>query len=327
MFVPAVVFRGIDDVAVEDIEMPDPGADCVQIRTEFSSVSVGTETWGLRDLFTWAKTPYPCVPGYQRVGTITALGQGVSGWNVGDRAMATTGAWTGKVASFWGSHAAVANTHKNELYRIPDGVNPIDASATVVAQVGYNAAYRPALDPGDWVVVYGDGIIGQFAAQSARSRGARVVLVGHRRERLALAAEFSADAVIDNRDANVVETFKKISGQTHARVVLDTVQHEDAQKEYLPLLEYARGQIVYCGFTPGETWANMATLQQRELTTHYIAGWTRPRMEQTLQLMAQDKIHFKPLITHQVPYQRAADMYRMVREKSEGFLGITFIWK
>src|SRR5258708_6906363 len=105
MFAPAVVFRGVDDVVVQDIEMPDPGPDCVQIKTRTSTISVGTETWGLRNLFTWQKTPYPCVPGYQRVGEIVKIGQGVTGWTIGDKVMATTGAWSGKVSTFWGAHA------------------------------------------------------------------------------------------------------------------------------------------------------------------------------------------------------------------------------
>lgn len=323
---PAVVFRAVDDVAVQDIDMPDPTPDCVQIQTSVSTISVGTETWGLRNLFTWAKTPYPCVPGYQRVGTITKLGDGVTGWKVGDKVMATTGCWNGPVASFWGSHASVANTHKNELYKIPAGVDDADAAGTVVAQVGYNAAHRPALDPGDWVVVYGDGIIGQCAAQSARARGARVILVGHRNERLGLGAEYSADATVNNKKTDVAEGVRKITGQQHVRAVLDTVQSEESQREYLPLLEYARGQIVYSGFTPGTVWADMAKLQQQELTSHFVAGWTRARMEATLELMAQGKLRLRPLTTHRVPFQRGAEMYKLTREKSAPFLGITFVW-
>jgi 3-hydroxyethyl bacteriochlorophyllide a dehydrogenase len=326
MMAPAVVFNGVDNVVVCDIEMPEPGPGCVQIKTHASMISVGTETWGLRDLFTWQKTPFPCVPGYQRVGTITKVGEGVSGWNVGDRVMATTGCWEGKVRSFWGAHASVANTHQHELYRIPEGVDDVDASGTVVAQVGYNAAYRPDLKPGDWVVVYGDGIIGQCAAQAARARGTRVILVGHRRERLTLGAEFSADATVNNTLENVTDAVRRIAGQEHVRAVIDTVQNDVAQKEYVPILQPGHGQIVYSGFTPGTVWADMALLQQRELTTHFVAGWNRARMEATLNLMAGRKMKLRPLVTHRVPFQRGAEMYRLAREKSAPFMGIVLDW-
>jgi threonine dehydrogenase-like Zn-dependent dehydrogenase len=116
------------------------------------------------------------------------------------------------------------------------------------------------------------------------------------------------------------------TGGRPVAVVLDSVQAGAAQREYVPLLEHGRGQIVYTGFTPADTWASMALLQQHELTTHFVSGWNRERMEATLALMAEGKLRLRPLITHLVPVERGADMYRMILEKSEPFLGITFAW-
>src|SRR5487761_2173501 len=157
----AVVFTGPGQVELQEIDTPAPKPDEVQIRTTYSTVSVGTEGWVFQNLFTWMPTPYPCVPGYQRVGVIEAIGSDVRGWQGGDKVMATNGVWSGPVYSAWGSHIAVANTRAAELYPIPEGADEVDASCTVVAQVGYNAAHRAYFTPGDWVVVYGDGLIGQ----------------------------------------------------------------------------------------------------------------------------------------------------------------------
>lgn len=49
-------------------------------------------------------------------------------------------------------------------------------------------------------------------------------------------------------------------------------QSEAAQREYMPLLQHGRGQIVYSSFTPRTTWADMALLQQQELTAHFVSG-------------------------------------------------------
>ena len=196
----------------------------------------------------------------------------------------------------------------------------------MVAQVGYNAASRARIEPADPVVVYGDGLIGQCAAQAARARGARVIMVGHRAERLDLAAAHSADAVVNGHDGEVVEAVRRAAGSEHVTTVLDSVQSEDAQRQYTPLLARAEGQIVYCGFTPGTVWADMALLQQRELTAHFVSGWTRPRMEATLDLMARGLITLEPLVTHLVPASRAPEMYRMIAAKAEPFLGITLDW-
>ncbi len=326
MRTPAVVFTDVAQTEVREIEMPPPGPGEVQIRTTYSVISSGTEGWALKQLFTWAKTPYPCVPGYQRVGVITALGPDVEGWQVGDRVMATVGRWEGDVVPFWGSHAAVANTAESELYWIPDGADEIDASGAVVAQVGYNAASRVAMEPGDWGLVYGDGLIGQSAAQAAQARGANVILVGHRPERVELARQYSAEIAVNNASENLAEVVHEHAGE-HVTFVIDTVQQEAAQREYSPLLEHGKGQIVYSGFAPTDTWASMADLQKRELTTHYVSGWNRARMDATLALMAEGQVRLLPLVTHQVDaVTRGADMYRMMLSKSEPFLGIVLDW-
>jgi 3-hydroxyethyl bacteriochlorophyllide a dehydrogenase len=323
----AVVFTRASEAILLEIEMPPPGPGQVQVRTACSIISAGTEGWAFRNLFTWAATPFPCVPGYQRVGTITALGAGVEGWQVGEQVMATTGQWEGEIKPFWGAHLALANTSAGELYRLPEGTDPVDASGAVVAQVGYNAAGRAFVNPGDWAAVYGDGLIGQSAAQAARARGLRVILVGHRPERLSLAAEHSADAVINNRLEDVETVMGEHTGGKPVAVVLDSVQTEAAQREYMPLLEHARGQIVYCGFTPGTAWADMGLLQQRELTAHFVSGWNRARMEATLRLMAAGKMRLRPLLTHSVSWARGPEMYRMIQEKSAPFLGIALDWE
>ena len=322
-----IVFISPGKSELREFEMPPPGPEEVQIRTEFSTVSSGTEGWCFTDKFTWAPTPYPCIPGYQRTGIITAVGSEVKKWKEGDKVFATTGCWDTDIKPFWGSHVMQANTHQNELHKIPEKVRDINASALVVAQVGYNAASRPALKEGDWVIVYGDGMIGQCAAQSARARGAKVIMIGHRDIRLKLAKKYSADFIINNdSEADVKKTVMEITGDVFPAAILDTVQTESCQKEYMDMLEYAKGQIVYSGFTPGNAWADMALLQQREQTAYFVAGWTRSRMENTLKLMSEKKIDIEPLITHKVPYTQGPEMYEVILNKDKTFLGIVFDW-
>lgn len=305
--------------------MPPPGPGEVQVRTLYSAVSAGTEGWVLKNLFTWAPAPYPCVPGYQRVGVVERLGEGVEGLSPGDTVVATVGRWDGPVKPHWGSHIALANTPAAEVYRMPQGLDVVDASAAVVAQVGYNAASRAQIQPGDWCVVYGDGLIGQFAAQALRARSARVVLVGRRRDRLDRAQAHSADHALP-AGAHVPELIREITQGSPVRAILDTVQTVEAQRQYLPLLEHGSGQIVYCGFTPGDTWANMALLQQQELTAHFVSGWSRPRMESTLALMASGALRLRPLLTHLEVPANAPQLYRAILNKEPGILGIAWDW-
>jgi 3-hydroxyethyl bacteriochlorophyllide a dehydrogenase len=322
----AVMFARAGEVDMATLAVSEPARGEVQVLTELSVVSAGTEGWMLKDEFTWTATPFPCVPGYQRVGMITALGSGVSGWEIGERVVATASRWQGTPMPHVGAHVSLANTAVAEVYKVSEGLDAVDAAAAVVAQVGWNAAGRATIVPGDWVVVYGDGLIGQLAAQAARVRGARVVLVGRREERMRLAAEHSADHVVDGRDPDLVERIRsQVDGRTVA-AVLDSVQSESAQRVYVDLLERGRGEIVYCGFTPGSAWADMGLLQQRELTAHFVSGWARERMESTLAQLARQRLRVRPLVTHLVAADRAPEMYRMILNRSEPHLGVALDW-
>jgi len=329
MNVPAVIFQAPGQVVVREVAVPPPGPGEIQIRTEFSVISAGTEGHCLRARFSWGPTPFPCVPGYQRAGTIQALGEGVNGLAPGDRVVATIAPFdpaVSGVSSQWGAHAAVANTSATQVFALPTDVDPLDAAGFVVAQVGWNAANRANLDAGDWVLVMGDGLIGQMAAQAARARGAKVILAGRRPDRLRLALMYSADAVVNVREENLTEAVKVITGLPRVGAVLDSIQGEEVQAEYLELLENGLGQIVYCGNSYENSWANLAWLQQRELTAHFVSGFTRERLQATLHLMGRGQMTLKPLLTHRVPFWRAPEMYGLILEPRSPFLGMVLDW-
>ncbi len=322
----AVVFQRPNLVRLEQLEMPAPRAGELQIRTRYSGISAGTEGHVLAERFSSIPAHFPCVPGYQRVGVIEAIGEGVQGFAVGQRVFATSGSWDDPVQPRWGAHLSLANTLANEVYCCPEGISDIDLAHTVVAQVGYNAASRVSHLQDNWVVVYGDGLIGQTAAQCARARGAKVILVGHRNERLELANQYSADAVVNSHNQDVRAVVLELTGARPVVAILDSVQRVSVQQEYIGLLEHSVGQIVYCGYTPGTVWADMALLQEQELIAHFVSGWTRQRLEATMGLMKAGWLRLEPLMTHIVSFEQAAKMYEINAQKSLPHLGMTLDW-
>lgn len=309
-----------------EVDLPPLQSDEVQVSTTMSAISVGTEGWVMNDVFSWMPTKFPCVPGYQRVGIVTGLGDGVTDIKLGSRVVATESNWPEPWAGQWGSHAAIGNTPASEIYEVPEGVADEDAAACVIAQVGWNAASRIVMEKGDWVLVYGDGLIGQFAAQAARERGARVAMVGHRSERLRIAAQHSADVVINNNSEDVAAAMAR-HAPAGIRAVIDTTQNLDAQLEFSPLLQHGSGQVVYSGFTTGTHWGDMARLQQDEFTVHFVSGWKRERLLATLDCFAAGTMSFANLITHRRKAENAPELYDMTIKKDEPFLGLLIDWR
>lgn len=322
----AVLFHERNDANLGEIEIGEPGPEEVQVRTIASFVSTGTERWILTDRFSPSGTPYPCVPGYQRVGIVTKVGADIRDLQAGERVIATSGQWHGSISPYWGAHLEAANTHRSEIYRVPPAVEDADAAGAVVAQVGYNAASRIALSGQDWIVIYGDGIIGHCAAQAARARGARTILVGRRQQRLALGAAFSADHIVDAGAGHVLQQVMELTKGQPVTAILDTLQQEAIQREYMPMLRPGAGQIVYCGHTTDKAWADMTLLQAQGLTCHYVSDWTRERIESTIALMSAGALKIAPLITHRGTAEEAPGFYRMLLDNREPFLGILIDW-
>jgi 2-desacetyl-2-hydroxyethyl bacteriochlorophyllide A dehydrogenase len=263
----------------------------VLVRSTYSGISTGTDKWVLQGRFTWHDFRFPLVPGYQRAGVVEAIGRSVTSVRPGDRVVALFSRDFDGHSAAWGGHTALGVSPESEVYAA-DGVDPLAASLVVSAQVGFNAASRLTLGPGSRVVVFGDGVIGSSAALAARARGFEPLLVGRHQERLAASSRVGIET-IESRQLGVGDLER-----LHPAGVIDTVQSMDAFASYVDALEPARGQIVYSGHSPdGVTaWADMTVLQQRELTTHFVSGWTRPRIEATLGLMRDGRFPVEALV-------------------------------
>jgi 3-hydroxyethyl bacteriochlorophyllide a dehydrogenase len=285
----AVVCTGPRQVELRRVGLPELGADEVVVSTLSSGVSTGTDRWAMQGRFGWAVLEPPFVPGYQRAGIVTAVGGDVQTVAVGQQVVATNSRDFVGARAAWGGHTGLGVTRAADVYDAT-GLDPQRAAFVVVAQVGVNAAARITLLDGP-VTVYGDGVIGTSAALAARARGFDVTVVGRHAERLDVLAELGLAIRLSS------DTSAEGAGR-HPVAVIDTVHNEDAFGEYVVALPPRTGQIVYSGHSPDNVtaWADMAELQRRELTAHFVSGWTDERLAQTLSLMRSDVLPMERLV-------------------------------
>ncbi|WP_435833219.1 quinone oxidoreductase family protein [Kitasatospora purpeofusca] len=173
----------------EEVDRPEPGAGEVLVRVEAVGVTLPT----VRKL-RGSGEPVPL--GGEVAGAIVALGEGVTGYGVGDR---VTGlCFTGAYAEFAVLNSAMAS-------RIPDGATAVDAVALVrsglVARGAYEAA-RP--EPGESVLVTAAAsAVGTLALQYARAGGAtRVVAAVSSADKADFVRGLGADEVVRYEDAD-----------------------------------------------------------------------------------------------------------------------------
>lgn len=327
---PAVVFSQPNRADFTEVVLPPLEEGDLFIRIEYSAVSIGTERWvltGRMEIPGEAALAFPHVPGYQAAGTVLEAGPAAASIAPGDRvfsrACRAPAGWNG---SWWGGHVGchVASAGR-DIVKLPSGVSTLEASCLLLAQVGYNGASKPAVAKGDVAVVIGDGLVGQFASQVLRHRGAHTIMSGLSPERLELAGKYSADEVYDNRRFDFAEyaTGRYPGG---VDIVLDTASTMKTVREGAALLK-RHGHLVLNGYyPPGDSLIDWHWLRRKELTLYCADSRSHARLAATVNLIRDGKIKVKELVTHTFSPRRASDAYAMLLEEREDFLGIVFEW-
>lgn len=287
----AVISARAADVSIGEVALAPLDRTDVMIRTLYSGISTGTDKWVLQGRFTWADAEYPLCPGYQRVGIVEEVGADVTEFEPGQLVAATASVGLEGVRPLWGAHIARAASVVGAVYSA-EGIDPRAASLFVSAQVGYNAASRIEAPAGSGVVVVGDGIIGSSAALCALARGFRVLVIGRHDSRLAPLARLGLGSLNSRTEPldRVVEFAPMVA--------IDTIHTLESFGTYFPALPERTGQIVFSGHTPGgvTTWGDMEAMQKKELTAHFVSGWTRERLTATLDLMRAGRLPLEELV-------------------------------
>jgi len=227
-------------VRLRDLPTPDPGPGEVRVKVRAAAVNFPDlmQTRGEHQ----HKPPLPFVPGMEMAGEIDALGEGVSGWKLGD---AVAGGGRGGFSEYVVAPAA-------GLRRKPEGLSFSQAAgypvAYLTAYVGLVRCGRT--EPGEWVLVHGAaGGVGLAAVDLARLLGAKVIAASASDAKLAIVErEYRPDAIV-NVTGGFREQVKALTGGKGADVIYDPVGG-DVFDESLRCIAFG-GRILSIGFTSG----------------------------------------------------------------------------
>ena len=328
----AVVFPKPRRVRIEEVPLPDMGPDELTVHIDYSCISNGTERWCLTDRLEVPGNPrlsFPHVPGYQAAGTVAAVGSRIRDVRPGDCVFSRNCREPdGFAGSWWGGHVKVHINNLHDVVKLPPDVSTLEGSALLLAQVGYNGAAKPRVRAGDAAVVIGEGLVGQFAGQVLRSRGAHVIMAGLDPFRLDLASRFSADEVFDNSE-NELEDFVKERYPDGVHLVLETASMSSTVRLAADLL-CRHGQLILNGFyTPDQSLIDWHWLRRKEITLYCPDSRSRERLRAALRLVQKGVIHVRELMTHRFRACDASKAYDLLlgHGPSTDFLGMILDWR
>ena len=327
----AVVFTAPNTVEYRTVTCPEPGPRDVVVRVTQSWISNGTEGSFLRGERIAGDTPYkpgdpwpfPIVAGYQKIGVAEWVGAEVTDIAVGETVFAALGKIEG-MFSPWAGQVSPSVSPREQIWKIPVGVEPLACSGLVLTQVGYNCGVRAPIAIGEGAVVIGDGMVGQWAAQTLAWRGANVVLVGRHAERLRLFGNGPLRCAVNTQEQDWVQVVRE-RFPAGVQVAVDTVGSTAVVEQVMGVMK-RYGHIVSAGFYGTQDQIAIQPLRNRELSLDLVSGWSQARMDATLALIAAGHLQTLPLITHHFPVTQAADAWRLIAQKGEAVLGVILDW-
>ncbi|MBT6029950.1 MAG: Gfo/Idh/MocA family oxidoreductase [Crocinitomicaceae bacterium] len=277
------------------------------------------------------KLDQPLPLGYSSVGTVIAVGTGVQYYHIGDRVISN------------GPHAEIVCVAENLCAKVPDNVDDSTAAFTVVSAIGLQGIrlLQPTL--GEIIVVTGLGLIGLLCCQLLQANGCRVIGFDYDVKKIELAREFGVEAWDLNSGVDSVAVVLAATDGNGADGILITAATTSNEPiEQAPKMCRKRGRVVLVGVVGLQL--NRTEFFQKEVSFHvscsygpgrydenyeqkgmnYPIGfvrWTEQRnFQAVLQLMAEEKISIKKLITQEIPFDQAIKVYQQDHSQSLGIL-------
>lgn len=237
-------FGAPDVLRLEEAPTPEPGPGQVRIAAE--AISVGfAQTQMRRDIFPapmW-RPQFPIVLGGDVVGTVSAVGPGVTGVREGDR----VGAFT-----LHGAYAEQLVVDVEAVLPVPPGMDAAVATALPApGPIAMGTMDTARLRPGESVLVHAaSGGIGHLSVQLAKAAGAGpVIATAGSAEKLGFVRRLGADVVIDYSHEDWDDQVRQATGGKGVDVILDNVGGDVLRRGIGLLAPF--GRLVFYGSAGG----------------------------------------------------------------------------
>jgi predicted dehydrogenase/threonine dehydrogenase-like Zn-dependent dehydrogenase len=295
------------ETSIEEIPVPVVSKGTVLIQATYSLVSLGTEKmlveFGKSSLLSKArqqpdkvkqvldkvksegllptleavfnKLEQPIPLGYCNVGRVIAIGDGVSGFSIGDR-----------VASN-GHHAEFVSVPQNLVAKIPDIISDEEACFTVIGSIGLQGIRLCNPTYGETIVVIGLGLIGLITAQLLKANGAKVIGVDLSVDKCKLAESWGIDVINPSNGNNVVKSVLDLTNQIGADGVIITASTKSNDViTQAAQMSRKRGRIILVGVIGLEL--NRADFYEKELTFQVSCSYGPGRYDENYEQKGMD---------------------------------------
>ncbi len=345
----ANVFHGPNDIRIEEVARPHAGVGEAIIRITLTTIC-GTDLHILRG-------EYPVksglVIGHEPVGVIEELGEGLIGYDIGDRvlvgAITPCGQCRACLSAQWSQcghgedveaiggwrfgntingaqaeYLLVPNAQAN-LAKIPHALT--DEQVVLLADIastGFSGAESANIRIGDSVVVFAQGPIGLCATAGAKLMGASFIIgVESDPVRMKMSKQMGADVVLDPHDVDLVEEIKKLTGGG-TDVAIEALGLQQTFENCLRCLRPG-GTLSSLGVYSGKLQvpydAFAAGIGDYKIVTTLCPGG-KERMRRLMSMVQSKRFDPTPLLTHSFKLENIVEAYDLFGSRRDGVLKV-----
>lgn len=306
----AALLYGPRDIRIADVPRPEAGPGELLVRVRATGIC-GSDL----HIYTGDRpVEYPLSLGHEFAGDVIEIGEGVSGFAVGDRVTAepnfSCGACVycreglpnlcvnriGLAINRNGTLAEYVSVPARFAWKLPEGMSYHQGALVEPLMVGVHAVRRGRVRVGDTVAVMGCGAIGLMVVAAAKVAGARVFAVDIVPEKLRMAERLGAERAFDARQANLLDEIRALTPAGQGPLaVFETAGVSVTVKQALDLVR-SGGRVVLVGLSTRPAELVPINVARREVeiigSFIYYAG----EFEIGIRLIADGSIDVGPLV-------------------------------
>lgn len=314
-------YYGPKDMRIENRPIPTPGPNQMVVKIDYCGIC-GTD---IESYHRAGMIPPILVFGHENVGTVVALGEGVSKFQIGDKVLCGPPTHcpedcspcqngqtniclngfgrTAGIRQFDGGYAEYMLIHDVDhtmLIKVEDGTDLTEAVLFDVVCVAFHAIRRSKFRPGDNVVVSGVGAIGLSAIRLLKASGAnRIIALGTNSEKADLIRSFGADYFLNSAETpDLKSAILDIFGtDVAADVTFECAGNPISLENCVYYCTKPGGQVMMVGTNaqPIGLAPNRFVPREIELTPSFV--YTEEEVRRYLQMLQSGKLNFSDLVT------------------------------
>ncbi len=321
-------------IEIMDVEKPSVGENDLLIKVLAGSLC-GSDV----HIYEWTSgyqwMPLPVILGHEFVGEVVDIGNNIRGIKAGDRIttipsmpcgecdfcqMGRVDACTKRLGTGMRINGAFAEymliKGGTEILKVPGNVSDETAALCEPLAVALQGIDLSGIKPGQTAAVFGPGPIGLLTVQLLRVAGASKIIVtgtGADKQRLELAKQMGADAVIDVEKEDPVKTIRNIAG--YLDYVFEATGIPQTISQGLGLVKRG-GKVMVIGIHAADATFSPIDLVRKQKSLIGVYNYDRNTWKRCLALMSSGKINIDPIITHRFPFSRGEQGFKLALNKT-----------